>query len=196
MGTYPNADRECMNSGGHVEERGGGGCGSTQSARPLSGSFEAPEDDGADGYGPAGEVVREESPLAEAAVGPIRALRDRLPDSAVLRDLATINYSPAVLRLLEEDPELHAQAGDVVGMASQLSLLALVDPESPTLAMATYGEDLHRWVVGMADGVAQRTDDEEVRAALQRLVDFLQERVGQPVGELVAALRAVDSTAT
>lgn len=185
MGTYPNAERECMNSGGHVEDRGGDGCGTTQSARPSG--FVGP---GPAGEGGAGQV--DESPLTEAAIAPIRALRDRLPRSAVLRDLTTVNYSPVVLRLLQDDPEVQSRAGDVVGMASQFALLSLVDPYSPTLALSTYGEDLHRWIVDLADRVGERSEDDEVRAALGRIVEFLQARVGQPVGELVAALRADD----
>ena len=172
MGTYPNADRECISSGGHVEDRGGGGCGSTQAVQP-----------GSDSSG------RDGSALGEAAIAPIRALRERLPESDVMRDLATVNFSPAVLRLLEEDPEIRSRVGDVVGMVSQFAFLALVDPGSSTLGGSTYGEDLHRWLVDLADQVKERSEDDDVRAAVDRLVGFLEQRVGQPVGALVDTLR-------
>ncbi len=177
MGTYPNADRECVNSGGYVEDRGGGGCGSTQAATPP----------GADG-GRAGS-----SPLAAAAVAPIQALRDRLPESDVLRDLARVNFSPAMLRLLDEDPDVRARSADAVGMVAQFALLGLTDPASPTLSWSAYTEDLHRWLVELADLVRERVrgeDAEELRAAVDRLVEHFERRVGTPVGALVEELAA------
>lgn len=178
MGTYPGAEAECLNSGGHVvEHNGGGGCGTTTSAA-------------------SGPEASASSPLAAAVVGPIRTLRGQLPDSDVLRDLELVNYSPELLRLLEEDHAVRARLQDAVGMVSQFALLALVDPQAETLKQSHYTEELHGWLVELADMVRERTVDEELRGAVARLVAAFEGRVGQPIGAMAEGLRGGASSAT
>ncbi|TYB96888.1 hypothetical protein FXF53_21000 [Micromonospora sp. WP24] len=175
MGTYPNAEAECMNSGGRVVERDEG-CGTTTAAGlPTEG----------------GSSVS--SPMSAAIVGPIRMLRDRLPESDVLHDLEIVNYAPDMLRMLNDDAAVGGRARDTVGMVSQFALLALVDPRAETLQRSHYTEELHRWLVEFADMVLERTEDEELRDAVYRLVRAFEERVGVPIGALVDELSAGDS---
>ncbi|MEU5566873.1 hypothetical protein [Micromonospora musae] len=171
MGTYPNAEVECMNSGGRVVERDEG-CGTTTAAEGASSVS---------------------SPMSAAVVGPIRMLRDRLPESDVLHDLEIVNYAPDMLRMLNDDAAVGDRARDTVGMVSQFALLALVDPRAETLQRSHYTEELHRWLVEFADMVLQRTEDEELRGAVYRLVRAFEERVGEPIGALVGELSAGDS---
>ncbi|MFI7043746.1 hypothetical protein [Streptosporangium sandarakinum] len=180
MGTYPNADAECRSSGGRVVDRSEGGCGATAAAGPP----------GADSGASAS------SPLTAAVVGPIQKLRDQLPESDVLRDLEIVNYSPDLLRMLEEDEAVRDRARDVVGMASQFAFLALADPRAETLERSHYTEELHRWMVELADMVRERTDDEELRGAVDRLVRAFEQRVGEPIGALIERMHGGGSSAT
>lgn len=171
MGTYPNADVECRNNGGTIDNRGQVDCGSEKSASPRTNS-----------------TGSKMSPLTAAVVGPIKALRARLPESAVLRELAAVNYSKGVLRLLDDDPEIRSRAGDVVGMASQFALLALVDPGSPTLAKSCYTQELHLWLVELADMVKERSNDKDLGLAVDRLVKHFEPMVGLSIGALIQSL--------
>jgi hypothetical protein len=172
LGTYPGAEAECVNNGGHVVEHNGDGCGTTTSAAAGT-TPEAPS----------------ASPLAAAVVAPIRTLRAQLPESEVLRDLEAVNYSPDLLRILESDEAVRERLRDAVGMVSQLALLTLVDPEAETLRQSHYTEDLHGWLVELADMVRERTEDDELRSAIDRLVDAFEQRVGEPIGVMAQAMR-------
>lgn len=174
LGTYPGAEAECINSGGHVVEHNGG-CGTTTSAAAGT----TPEEPGA-------------SPLAAAVVAPIRTLRAQLPESEVLRDLETVNYSPDLLRILEADEAVRDRLRDAVGMVSQLALMTLVEPEAETLKRSHYTEDLHGWLVELADMVRERAEDEELRSAIDRLVDAFGQRVGEPIGVMAQTMRRTD----
>ncbi len=178
MGTYPNAEAECISQGGRVEDRGGG-CGASTAATPQ----------GAD----TGRAAS--SALAAAAVAPIQALRNRLPDSSVLRDLAMVNFSPVILRLLSQDPEIRSRAADVVGMVGQFSLLVLVDPSSPTLTRSSYSEELHRWIIDLAYLIRERGEDEELRGAVDRLVDHFERQVGRPFSAIFEELHRNSTSA-
>lgn len=169
MGTYPGAEAECEKNGGHVETRGDG-CGSSTSAS-------------------AGPGASTSQPLAAAVVGPIRTLRSQLPESDVMRDLEFINYSPELLRMLEEDEAVQIRIRDAVGMVSQFAFLTLVDPQAETLHRSHYTEDLHRWLAEAAEMVRERTDDQEFHGAVERLVRSFEQRIGQSIGEIAAEMR-------
>lgn len=167
MGTYPNAEQECMNSGGTVVDRGNG-CGSTTAAASHS---------DVDGSASAS--------LAAAVVGPIRSLRDRLPASDLLRDFEIVNYAPDLIRMVREDALVRDRVRDAASMVSQFAFLALVEPQSETLQRSHYTEELHSWMVELADMLRARTDDPELRGAIDRLISSFEQRIGEPFGVLI-----------
>lgn len=181
MGTYAGAEAECISGGGHVVEHstGSGGCGTTTAVSSGGG----------------GGAAKSES-LAQAVVMPIRSLRDQLPDSALLRDLELVNYSPDLLRALDEDEALAAYLRDAVGVVSQFAVLALVDPQGDTMTRSTYNQELHDWLVGLAEMVRGRTDDEELGDAVNRLVGYFEQRIGQPISEMADGVRGDGSSAS
>ncbi|MEV6368114.1 hypothetical protein AB0L86_14600 [Micromonospora musae] len=135
------------------------------------------------------------SPMSAAIVGPIRMLRDRLPESDVLHDLEIVNYAPDMLRMLNDDAAVGGRARDTVGMVSQFALLALVDPRAETLQRSHYTEELHRWLVEFADMVLERTEDEELRGAVHRLVRSFEQRIGEPIGAVIRKMSDGKSSA-
>jgi hypothetical protein len=167
LGTYPNAERECMNAGGRVVERDDSdACGSTKSIQPR-------------------DVGLRLSAATAAVVAPIQHLRERLPDSRLLRDLALVNYSPDLLRAVDDDPRIREGVREAVGAVSQFALLALIDPHSPTLAHARYTEELHAWFSELGELIQKQAKDEAVREAIDRIRETLEPQVGNPIGALV-----------
>ena len=162
MGTYPNADAECRSKGGFPEDRGGA-CGTTADAQAE------------------GPASAEQSPAQAAVLAPIQMLRARLPRSDTLHDLLIVTSAPEFLRVVETDQEIRDHVRDVAGMVSQFALFALVEPDAETLSHSHYTPELHDWLLELADKVRERTDDVDLRAAVDRLVDTFGGRSTNPL---------------
>ncbi|WP_285030653.1 hypothetical protein [Mycolicibacterium sp. lyk4-40-TYG-92] len=180
LGDYPRAEEDCRRTGGEVVDR--------TDIIDCGGTFAtAPE------FSPGSAGSRPVfSHLTDAALAPIRILRRQLPDSGFKNDLEAVNYSPEFVRILSEDAVLRAKAREVIGLASQFALLGLVDPSAGVLQQSQYTESLHSWLVELATMVRQRTDDERLHGALDRLVDVFEQRIGEPIGVLLASIRGDD----
>ena len=56
--------------------------------------------------------------------------------------------------------------------------------------------ELHGWLVELADMVRERTDDEELRGTVGRLVSAFEPRIGESIGALIGRAPGGDSSAT
>lgn len=174
LGDYPGAEEDCRRTGGEVVDREGI-CVATASTDTMN--------SGSPGS----------SSISAAALRPIEMLRKEIPESDLLRDLETVNYSPALRRIIDENASVRSRINELVGIVSQFAVVVLVDPHAETLERSHYTEELHSWLLELADTVRELTDDEQLREALGRLVSAFDQWVGESISAMVAAALGTDS---
>jgi len=172
---------QCTESGGVIEETGGT-CDSTKSVQH-----------GAEDTGTGRQS------LGTAALLPIRMLLAALPTTQLSRDLAVLNESAAVGRVLDRDDALNSRVQELIAMASQLALAGLMDGRVPGSPALVYDRGLHEWLTALArDVLAAVADtdgevDAELAGAVDRLVDRATEFLGAPFSEVLCAFRRRES---
>jgi len=160
----------CINSGGAVVEEGGG-CGSTSSAQNRS----AAPDPGVEA-------------LVEGAFAPARRLRESLAGSAFIDDLDVINNAPDVPRIIAEDSSIIERLSQVVGMVSGFAVDLLVPAHDEPIGV-TYSAELHEWFTLLANDLQYQLEDDEVNAAIDRVISRMGAYEGSSVGAIYRSLR-------
>jgi hypothetical protein len=173
IGTLPNdgGERECISSGGRVEDDSSGGCGSTTAA---------------------GDAAQGLRPMNAAVLFPIQAVRAQLPNSDFLRDVAHINHSAVFTGLVRSDSDFNSSVQDLVGVVSQYAVNQLAGDER-ALRHTRYSDELHRLISELADRLRSESSDDEFTAAVDRVTSALEARIGDPIGALIEWARASSS---
>lgn len=170
---FTNEDRAaCQNSGGSVVSSGSG-CGATSVSRSSQ--------------GPGGS-----SELAEAAVSPLRSIRDGLAAAELVQDLDRLNREASgEIEAMLEDPEVAVRLAAAVGMVSQFATGMLRDDENA--AELRYTESVHRELAELARELQQRLPA-ELSDTVDRIIGSAEGLVGSSGAEIREVLGGDRST--
>jgi hypothetical protein len=165
-------ETQCTESGGVVEESNGRVCGTEQNAHPR-----------APGTSSSSQA------LTAAVVAPLRRLRSDLAETDIVRELSVVNYSPAVHRLVENDPRIRRRLTEAIGVASSYAVAVLLPSDDQTSLELVYNDRLHEWFVRLARDIQRGADDDEVRSAIDRVVSRMEGFVGRSIGDVYRSVR-------